>query len=207
MEGVPPLGPPPGPPPLVWETPRKDPAGRGTSGRTPAGRGSSGPAPGSNPGGAAPRETGSPAPASYAEALVDVRQLASILMASKGPIIDRIARQVRKFEGDGTIDVTEWLKDVDRLCLVERVRPTEVVEHLLGGGALRLFRSLMVSEANQWDVVKATLLSQYGLDPQEAYGRFTARKLLPGEVVDIYIDDLVRLGGGSVFPLKTRSLG
>ena len=132
MEGkdFPPLDPPLGPSPLVWETPRKAPAGRGTSGRTTAGRGSSGPAPGSNPGGAAPRETGSPAPASYAEALVDVRQLASILMASKGPIIDRIARQVRKFEGDGTIDVTEWLKDVDRLCLVERVRPTEVVEHL-----------------------------------------------------------------------------
>ena len=113
MEGYPPIGPPPGPPPLVWETPRKDPAGRGTSGsRTSAGRGSTaGPAPGSIPGGAASVETGSPAQPTYAEAaMVDVRQLASILMQSKGPIIDRIARQVRKFEGDGSIDVTEWLK-------------------------------------------------------------------------------------------------
>ena len=140
-------------------------------------------------------EAGPPAQPTYAEAaMVDVRQLASILMQSKGPIIDRIARQVRRFEGDGSIDVTEWLKDVDRLCLLERVRPTEVVEHLLGGGALRLFRSLMVGDANQWDVVQATLLAQYGLDPQEAWGRFTARKLLPGEAVDVFIDDLVRLG-------------
>ena len=38
------------------------------------------------------------------------------------------------------------------------------------------------------------MLSQYGMSRQEAYRQFTARQLAAGESVDIYVDDLQRLG-------------
>ena len=133
--------------------------------------------------------TGSPGVTS-----IDIGQLASILMQAKGPIIDRLGRALPKFSGDGTLDVAEWLDDLERRCKVERVGPEEVVDFLLEGNAARMFRALRVSEASQWEVVKGALLAQYGLSRQEAYRRFTDRQLQAGEAVDVYMDDLQRLG-------------
>ena len=53
---------------------------------------------------------------------------------------------------------------------------------------------MMVSEASQWSVVKAALLAEYALPRQEAWRRFTARQLGADEAVDVYLDDLERLG-------------
>lgn len=141
--------------------------------------------------GAGSREAASGSPGA---AIVDIGQLASILMQAKGPIIDRLGRALPKFSGDGTLDVSEWLDDLERRCKVERVGPEEVVDFLLEGNAARVFRALRVSEASQWEVVRGTLLAQYGMSRQEAYRRFTARQLQAGEAVDVYVDDLQRFG-------------
>lgn len=137
---------------------------------------------------------GNPDPGTSGTSMIDIGQLASILMQAKGPIIDRLGRQLPKFSGDGTSDVSEWLDRFERLCKAEQVKPEEVVDFLLEGNASRVFRALRVSEASQWEVVKATLLAQYGMSALEAYGRFTERRLEAGESVDVYVDDLQRFG-------------
>ena len=129
-----------------------------------------------------------------APALIDVSQLASILMQAKGPIVDRLERALSKFSGDGTVEVSLWLNNLERRCQVERVQPVEVIDFLLEGNALRVFRALRVSEASNWEVVKGALLAQYGMSRQESYRRFTARRLEVGESVDVYVDDLQRFG-------------
>ena len=129
-----------------------------------------------------------------APALIDVSQLASILMQAKGPIVDRLERALSKFSGDGTVEVSLWLDNLERRCQVERVQPVEVIDFLLEGNALRVFRALRVSEASNWEVVKGALLAQYGMSRQESYRRFTARRLEVGESVDVYVDDLQRFG-------------
>jgi len=126
--------------------------------------------------------------------LVDLGQLASILMQARGPIVDRLRKGIPLFSGDGTSDVSEWLYNVERLCKLEQVAPQEVVEYLLEGRASRVFRSLRVSEASNWEVVKGVLLSQYGMPKQEALRRFRARRLEVDEAVDVYLDDLQRFG-------------
>ena len=100
--------------------------------------------------GAGSREAASGSPGA---AIVDIGQLVSILMQAKGPIIDRLGRALPKFSGDGTLDVSEWLDDLERRCKVERVGPEEVVDFLLEGNAARVFRALRVSEASQWEMM------------------------------------------------------
>ena len=126
--------------------------------------------------------------------MVDVHQLASILMLARGPIIDRLGRVLPKFSGDGTVDVSEWLDNLERRCKLERVGPEEVIDFLLDGGAVRFFHALRVAEAKEWQSVRKAMLAQYGLNPQEAYRLFTARRLEAGEAVDVYLDDLQRFG-------------
>lgn len=126
--------------------------------------------------------------------MIDVNQLASILMQARGPIIDRLERSLSKFSGDGSQDAAVWLDDLERRCRAERVGPEEVIDFLLEGNAARMFRALRVSEASQWEVVKGALLSQYGMSRQEAYTRFADRQLQVDESVDVYVDDLQRYG-------------
>ena len=126
--------------------------------------------------------------------MVDIRALASILMQQRGPIIDRLGRALPKFSGDGTSDVSESLDRFENLCKAEIIQPTEVIDFLLEGNAARVFRALRVSEASEWDVVKAALVSQYGMGRMASYHSFASRKLRFGEAVDVYVDDLRRVG-------------
>ena len=122
-----------------------------------------------------------------------LRQLCSVISAARGPVIDRLERAVGRFNGTGQEEVSRWLEDFERRCLAEGVGPQEVVEFLLGGTAVRVFRQMTVAEASQWDVVKGRLIAEYGLARHEAYRRFTERRLGDGESVDVYADDLQRL--------------
>ena len=133
-------------------------------------------------------------PGASGSSVVDMAMLASILMQAWGPIIDSLERAVAKFSGDGTRDVLQWLNELERRCVLEKVGPEEVIAYLLDGNAKRVYDALRVAEASQWDDVKAALLLQYGMSWQEAYRQFTARQLAAGESVDIYVDDLQRLG-------------
>ena len=125
---------------------------------------------------------------------VSVSQLANILTQARGPILDRLGRSLPKLSGDGTLDVSEWLADLERLCRVEQIDCVDVIDFMLDGNARRVYRRMIVAEASSWEVVKGTLLAEYALPRQEAWRRFTARRLNAGETVDVYVDDLERLG-------------
>lgn len=141
-------------------------------------------------------ELGSSAsPGTEQRVLVDVSKLADILTQARGPILDRLSRQLPKLTGDGSVDVLEWLTDLERLCQVERVAPCDVIGHLLSGNAARVHRRMTVGDASQWEVVRAALVGEYALPLQEAWRQFTGVQLGADEPVDVYLDRLERLGG------------
>lgn len=125
---------------------------------------------------------------------LDVNQLANILTQARGPIIDRLERAMPKLSGDGSVDVTEWLTAFEKRCKAELSSPADFIDFMLTGNASRVYRRMMVSEASQWQVVRSTLLAEYALPRQEAWRQFTGRRLVGGEPVDVYADDLARLG-------------
>ena len=128
-------------------------------------------------------------------AMVDMSQLASLLMQARGPLLDRVTRQIAKFDGDGSVEVTEWLAAVERVCKVEGVKPESVVSFLLDGEPARLFRRLSVAEAEDWDVVKKALMNGYASPMPAVYKEWHSLSLREGESVDGYVDKLERLAG------------
>ena len=125
--------------------------------------------------------------------VVDVNQLASLLSQARGPMLDRVTRQVSKFTGDGSVDVMEWLATVERVCELEEAKPETIVGFLLGGEPARLHRRLSADSAKKWDVVKKTLMDGYALPMPAVYKRWHGLSLREGESLDGYVDTLERL--------------
>ena len=126
--------------------------------------------------------------------VVDANMLASILNQARGPILDRLRRQLPPFAGDGAVEVAEWLVAYERLCEVEHVAPTDLLTYMLAGNAGRVYSRMMVGEASNWEVVKAVLTAEYAMPRQEAWRRFVNCRLEANETVDVYLGRLERLG-------------
>jgi len=127
--------------------------------------------------------------------MVDASMLASVLNQARGPILDRIKRQVPQFTGDGSVDVSAWLTEYERYCGLESVSPTDLLAYMLGGNAARVYGRMMVGEASKWEVVKAVLTGEYAMPRQEAWRQFVSHKLQEGDSVDVYLDRLERYAG------------
>ena len=147
-------------------------------------------------GGMASGEAGSPSEEKGPQPfLVDVNALANILTQARGPILDRLLRQLPKLTGEGTVDVLEWLADLERLCQLERVAPVDIVGLMLEGNAARVYRRMLVGDAAQWSVVRDALVAEFAVPRQEAWRRFVDCELGAGESVDVYLDHLERIRG------------
>lgn len=129
--------------------------------------------------------------------VVDASVLANIINQARGPILDRISRQLAPFTGDGAVEVSDWLATYQRLCEVERLAPTDLLTYMLSGNAARVYNSMRVGDASQWEVVRAVLTAEYAMPRQEAWRRFINCELEGGESVDVYLSHLERLGGES----------
>ena len=125
--------------------------------------------------------------------MVDINQLASLLSQARGPMLDRVTRQVEQFTGDGSVDVMEWLAAVERVCALEEVKPEKVVGFLLDGEPARLYRRLSVENAKQWGVVRKTLVDGYATPMPVVYKRWHGLSLSEGGSLDGYVDTLERL--------------
>lgn len=130
-----------------------------------------------------------------APVLVDASVLVGILNQARGPILDRLSRQVPVFTGDGSMEVTTWIQEYEKFCGLERVTPTDLVAYMLGGNAARVFKNMRVGEASQWEVVKAALTAEYAMPRQEAWRRFVDCRLEAGDTIDVYLNRLERFGG------------
>ena len=117
--------------------------------------------------------------------MVDINQLASLLSQARGPMLDRVTRQVEQFTGDGSVDVMEWLAAVERVCALEEVKPEKVVGFLLDGEPARLYRRLSVENAKQWGVVRKTLVDGYATPMPVVYKRWHGLSLGEGESIDV----------------------
>ena len=126
--------------------------------------------------------------------VVDANMLASILNQARGPILDRLRRQLPLFAGDGAVEVAEWLVAYERLCEVDHVAPTDLLTYMLAGNAGRVYSRMMVGEASNWEVVKAVLTAEYAMPRQEAWRRYVNCRLEANETVDVYLGRLERLG-------------
>ena len=127
--------------------------------------------------------------------LVDARVLASILNQAKGHILTRIRQLLPKFTGDGSTEVTVWLAELQRLCELEQVAPTEILMYMLGDNVARVLSKMRVAEVSQWDVVKAALVVEYAMPRQEAWRRFTTCRIEDSDTIDVYMNRLERFGG------------
>jgi len=130
-----------------------------------------------------------------APVLLDARVLASILNQAKGLILSRIRQATSQFTGDGSVDVTAWIREFEGLCEVEQIAPTEILIYMLGGNAARVYSRMRVGEASQWDVVKAALVAEYAMPRQEAWRRFITCRMEDRDTVDVYLDRLERFVG------------
>ena len=126
--------------------------------------------------------------------VVDASILASILSQARRPIVDRLRRQLSPFAGDGVVEIAEWLIAYERLCEVMHVAPTDLLTYMLSGNAARVYCSMRVGEASNWEVVKAVLTAEYAMPRQEAWRRYVNCKFEAGETVDVYLGRLERLG-------------
>ena len=145
-------------------------------------------------------------------AMVDIDQLASLLSEARGPMLDRVTRQVKKFTGDGSMDVMEWLATLERVCALEEVPSVKLVGFLLDGEPARLYRRLSIADAKNWDVVKRTLMDSYAIPMPVVYQRWHNLSLSEGGSIDGYVDTLERLAerlkvgfGSTVFRSKFYS--
>ena len=67
--------------------------------------------------------------------LVDARVLTRILNQTKGPILTRIRQLLPKFAGDGSTEVSVWLAELERLCMLEQIATIEILMHMPGDNA------------------------------------------------------------------------
>ena len=78
---------------------------------------------------------------------------------------------------------------------MERVSRVDIIPYMLEGINSRVYGRMMVGAASQWDVVKAALLAEFAIPLQDTSRRWIARELGVSEVLDVYLNDIERLGG------------
>ena len=127
------------------------------------------------------------------ESVVD--RLVNAPTQARGPILARLRDSLFRFSGDDVkqMDVSEWLDELERACVLESVAPVDIISGMLEGSAARVYRRMIVGDASQWEVVKATLMAEFAMPRHEAWAKFHSRKLAD-ENVATYLADLERLG-------------
>ena len=87
------------------------------------------------------------------------------------------------------------MAELERLCELEQIAPTEILMYMLGDDAARMCSRMRVPEASQWDVIKAALVAEYAMPRQEARRRLTTCRLEDGDTIDVFMNRLERFGG------------
>ena len=95
---------------------------------------------------------------------------------------------------DGSTDCANWLQKLELVASLQGVKRLEkFVPLFLEGGAFAVYTSIHEDDKQNYEKVKAVLLQAFSVDPCHAYEEFRARKMLPGESVDVFLVDLNRL--------------
>ena len=94
---------------------------------------------------------------------------------------------------DGQEDVVQWLDRTEILCDLQGSDIIKVMPLRLKGDAFTVYAQLPARDRTSFQAVKDALYSAFAPDAIGAYEEFVARKLRPGEAVDVFLADLRRL--------------
>lgn len=103
-------------------------------------------------------------------------------------------RLIPEFSGDGETSVTEWIEKVELVCRLRGVTELEEVIPLrLTRGAFAVYQQIPDADKEDAAKIKKALCAAFAHDSFVAYEKFTSRKLLPSETVDVFLAELRRL--------------
>ena len=86
----------------------------------------------------------------------------------------------------------EWFEKAEHVCCLCKVKePALVIPLRLTKGAYTVYKQL--GDDAGLEEINQALYAAFGADPFVAWRWFTKRRLEPGEMVDVYLDDLRRL--------------
>ena len=110
--------------------------------------------------------------------------------------MERLQDMIKSFPGDGSQDVSNWIKKVQ---LVARLKNIDDVASLiplyLEGAAFAVYDQLPDDRKKDANQVEKELVAAFAQNPFSAYDTFRQRSWCPGEAVDVFLADLRRLAG------------
>lgn len=91
---------------------------------------------------------------------------------------------------DGTGDFTEWLKKLELVCNLQKVKDLQSILPLfLSGGAFAVYDGLSGGVKSDYQALTQALQQAFSANCFQAYEEFISRRLLPCESVDVYASD------------------
>ena len=103
-------------------------------------------------------------------------------------------RLIPEFGGGGSQDVVEWLDKAELVCELRGIsKPETVIPLRLTGGAFAVYQQLTSADKKDFEKIKRALHTAFAADSFLAYEQFIARKLQPGETVDVFLAELRKL--------------
>ena len=95
---------------------------------------------------------------------------------------------------DAGQSVVEWVEKAELVCWLSGVKNIEcMVPMRLSGGAYAVYQQLSEEKRTDFACIKDILYTEFALSPVTAYKQFAARRLRPGETVDIFLVELHKL--------------
>ena len=93
---------------------------------------------------------------------------------------------------DGSGDVVEWYTQASLLCEYRGVPVADVLPMRLKGGAFAVWSQLSAADRRSATAVRDALYKAFAMDDFAAHTAFVARRLEPGESVDVFLASLRR---------------
>ena len=99
------------------------------------------------------------------------------------------------FDGtDAEQSVVEWVEKAELVCRLSGVSNIKCVMPVrFSGGAYAVYQQLSEEKRVDFACIKDVLYTAFALSPVTAYKQFAARRLRPGETVDVYLAELCKL--------------
>lgn len=85
---------------------------------------------------------------------------------------------------DGSTSVVERVELTCNLCEVKKIHT--VIPLRLAGGDLSVYQQLSAAEKTDLTAIKNALYKAFAMDLCMAYDKFSLRRLMPGETVDVF---------------------
>jgi hypothetical protein len=116
-------------------------------------------------------------------------------MGPKSNLNVKLSDVVLPFDGRNA-EFSKWVEKLELVSSLQGIKELEKFLPLfLTDGAFAVYQMLPDDVKGDYKLLRMNLLQAFATDPVNAYDQFIARKLCPGESVDVFLADLKRLAG------------